>query len=118
MTTKIADLLQPAELAELEQAFRLETAHFTSGASDWNDDDWIESHMGLVTASHLWDAMWRFGIVLDDDCAKVRNLGDYWRPDGSLETGYYVPCDYDTKVSVISIDHPPTEDAAWDARPL
>jgi hypothetical protein len=114
----IADALSPATLDEIEQAFRLEVQRHISEA-DMDFEDEIESLMGFVTSSHLWDAMWRFGIILDDDAAKVSSLGNYWRDeDGRLDTRYYVPDDFDTQIPLVSVDCPPTVDVAWDAKPL
>lgn len=103
----IADSLAPEVLEQLGQAFRLELEDLEAVASGYrNLEDHIEDMMGFVTSSHLWDAMWRFGIVLDDDAAKVYNLGNYWRPDGSLEQGYYVPSDFDTTYQLIELSGP------------
>jgi hypothetical protein len=118
--TTIQDSLSPDQFEALAQVFDLdeEDFHWVEGGP-FIEDEWLEALMGFITSSHLWDAMWRFGIVLDDDAAKVVRLGSYWRPDGGLlDTRYYVPDDYDTTVSCIDIDHPPMEDAAWDARPV
>ncbi len=103
----IADSLSPRELADLAQSFGLETTIDDYIPQEFISDEWLESRMGMVTSDHLWDAMWRFGIVLDDDCAKVHTLGSLWRPDGKLETGYYVPTDYDVEIPLVSLDNPP-----------
>lgn len=67
-------------------------------------DDWITHFVGLVTGEHQWDVLWRFGLVLDDDTAAQRSCGDLWRPNGRIESSWYVPDDEDTP---ISIDNPP-----------
>jgi len=111
----IADSLGPEFLQELLDNNLLPSPDEV-GMMDINDDiidEFIHQAVGLVTAEHLWDALWRFGIILDDDAAKVINLGSFWRPEGTLDTRYYVPDDDDTE---ISIDHPPSEDVAWDAK--
>lgn len=93
----IADTLSPRELADLAQSFGLDTV-----ASDYEDhvfmsDEYLEHHHGVVTSEHIWDAMWRFGIVVDDDLS------------------YYVPDDYDTMVSTIVLDGPNRDRAMQEA---
>jgi hypothetical protein len=102
--TTVQDSLSPEILAELAQSFGLELQ-----ASDYITDgdliyDEIERMVGLTSGEYLWDAMWRFGIVVDDDVARQRSCGDLWRPDGHIASGYYVPDDYDTEVSLITLD--------------
>ena len=118
--SKIADSLSPAELDMVYKAFGLDLlddspAYYTE-ADLLKEVEW---EVGLVTGSHLWDAMWRFGIVIDNDTALVtESLAGYWNPEGSLRcrADYYVPNDYDTEVSLIDLDHPPMEDVAWDSK--
>jgi len=116
LNATLRDSLSPEQLAELAQSFGLdlEPSDYVAGA--FIEDEWLDKRMGYTTGSHLWDRAWRFGIVVDNDV--LPQLGDLWRPNGRLTSGYYVPCDYDTDVSVIDIDHPPLVDAAWDARPV
>jgi hypothetical protein len=111
----IADSLGPQFLKELSDANLLPSVS-EGDMTDIEDDifdDYIRQTVGLTTGEHLWDALWRFGIILDDDAAKVVNLGSFWRPERTLDTRYYVPDDLDTE---ISIDHPPSVDVAWDAK--
>ena len=77
-------------------------------------DDNIEYDYGLQP----WHKVWLFGLILEEDTAKVYRLGNYWRPEGTVANDYYIPDDYDTEYRTIDLDHPPTEDVAWDARPL
>ena len=107
LQSTIADCLGPQFLKELSDADIIPSP-LEEGMMDINT-----SPNGLVTGQHVWDALWRFGIILDDDAAKVVNLGSFWRPEGTLDTRYYVPDDDDTP---ISIDHPPSVDVAWDAK--
>ena len=44
-----------------------------------------------MSQSDIWDKLWRFGIIVDDDM------------------NYYMPSDYDTEVSFITLDTPPSE---------
>ena len=100
------DSLSPEELAALAQSFGLEDVEaidYCEGS--FIEDEYLERLMGYCTSQYLWDAMWRFGIVLDEDYARVQSLGNYWRPDGVFHRNtYYVPDDY---LSEISIDNPP-----------
>ena len=102
--TTIADSLAPEVLAELGSAFILDLMEIESTTDISEADDWIEQAMGFVTGGHLWDAMWRFGIVLDDDVAV--GLGQYWQPDGVWEQGYYVPSDVLSEYELIQLDGP------------
>lgn len=111
--TTIADALAPSELAELEQAFRLELAELETPTVSIDDE--CEALMGFVTSEYLWYSAWLFGVIVDDD---VTNLGCLWQPDGVIAFGYYVPDDYDTTFQVVTIDQPPTEAEAWDAKPV
>jgi len=112
----IADSLGPQFLRELSDA-NLLPSPVEDGVTDIEyiseADEYINQTVGLTTGEHLWDALWRFGIILDDDAAKVVNLGSFWRPERTLDSRYYVPDDEDTE---ISIDHPPKVDVAWDAK--
>ena len=116
------DMLDPTQLAELYKAFKAEALDFANagfGRSEANLLEEIEWLVGFTTGEHLWDAMWRFGIVVDNDTALVtESLAGYWNPEGSLRVraDYYVPNDYDTEVSLIDLDHPPMEDVAWDSK--
>ena len=103
----IADSLSPEILAELAQSYGLDIDALDYCDGAFIEDEYLEALMGFVTGEHLWDTAWRFGIVLDDDAARVSSLGNYWRPEGTIETGYYVPNDYDTEISLISLDNPP-----------
>ena len=66
--------------------------------------------------SSLWDNIEMFGIVLDDDLGYLESLKGFWvdqktgdrRATWWLDTGDF---------EEVSIFNPPTEDAAWDARP-
>jgi hypothetical protein len=90
MNATIQDSLSPVELAEIAQSFglELEASDYQQGA--FIEDEWLERMMGMVTSSHLWDAMWRFGIVLDDD----------------LADGYWMPTEFDTTYQLIQLDGP------------
>lgn len=95
----IQDSLSPEILAQLAQSFGLDLE-----ATDYFLDDfveeYIESRMGFVTGEHLWDALWRFGVIVDDD-------GEW-----------YIPDDEDTEIPLVSIDSPPKVAVAWDAKAL
>lgn len=108
MYATIADSLSPAELADLAQSFGLDmSAEDYMDSSSFITDEWLERYHGMVTSDHMWDAMWRFGIVLDND--RMERLTGYWvDPDtGSRHCGYYVPDDYDTTIPTVSLDSPP-----------
>lgn len=81
----VQDSLSPEILAQLAQSFGL-----SFEASDYVTDEfveeWIESRMGFVTGEHLWDALWRFGVIVDDD----------------LE--WYIPDDFDTSFQLVSVE--------------
>jgi len=72
----------------------------------------------LSGAEATWIDVWLFGIVVDNDTSQPINLGSYWNPDGKLNVkpAYYVPDDYDTEIPTVSVDAPPTVDAAWDSK--
>jgi hypothetical protein len=67
-------------------------------------EDEVERMVGFTTGEHLWDAMWRFGLVEDKDVVQQRNCGNLWRPDGRIANGYYVPDDDDTEVSLVTLE--------------
>lgn len=105
----IADSLSPEELMAFAQSFGLETEQ-SDYLPEFMTPEWLEQKLGFCTSDYLWDAMWRFGIVVDNDtklCAE--SLAGYWNPEGSLRSraGYYVPCDYDTTIQTVSLDNPP-----------
>lgn len=110
----IADSLNPAELDMIYKAFGIELSEaYTPSLTE--EIEWL---CGLVTAEHIWDAMWRFGIVIDNDTPLMaESLAGYWNPTGSLRTraDYYVPSDHLEEVSVFN---PPVSGASWDARPI
>lgn len=86
----IADSLSPLEIAELEQAFRLEIAEMAhDGYAVMTLTDEIETLMGFVTGEYLWYSAWLFGIVVDDDLS------------------YYVPSDHLVEVVLTGLDNPP-----------
>ena len=97
--TTIQDSLSPEFLAELAQSFGLDYSprdymtqgSFIEGIGYANDDttegyDEVEQLVGWTTGEHLWDALWRFGVVIDDDL------------------DWYIPDDYDTVVSLITLE--------------
>lgn len=83
--TTIQDSLSPEQLAALAQSFGLEimACEYTTEGEFLQDSE-VHDMMGMVTGEHLWDAVWRFGIVVDDDL------------------NWYMPDDYDTTVSLRS----------------
>lgn len=126
----IADSLSPAELDMIHKAFGLDILDQGYTPSLMEEVEWL---CGLTSGEHLWDAMWRFGIIIDGDTNLVtESLNGFWNPDGSLRTRarYYVPDDYDTEIPTIqlnrsriedpmvSLDSPPIDGAAWDARSI
>lgn len=90
----VQDSLSPEALAEIAQSFGLDlqpSDYVTE--EEFITEEWLQAKLGMVTSSHLWDAMWLFGIVVDDDLS------------------YYVPDDFDTTVSIIDLEaSPPEED--------
>jgi hypothetical protein len=90
MNATIQDSLSPEQLAEVAQSFGLdlEASDYIEGA--FIEDEWLESRMGFVTGEHLWDAMWRFGIVLDED----------------LADGYWMPTEFDTTYQLLELNGP------------
>lgn len=112
----IADSLSPAELDMIYKAFGLEAADIGRTPSLMEE---IERLVGLTTSTHLWKAMWLFGIIVDDDTMEsAESLKGYWNPTGSINNraGYYVPDDYDTEIPLVSLDSPPISGAAWDSK--
>ena len=73
----------------------------------------------LSEAERIWEMLWLYGIIIDDDL-KTERLAGYWNPEGSLisRADYYVPDDEDTEYPIISLDQPPMEAVAWDAKAL
>ena len=104
--TSVADSLAPEELRALEQAFRLEIEEQQCAN---NPDTYIESLLGFVSSAYLWDRMWRFGIVVDNDIPRLESLQGFWvdQDSGSRRADYYVPSDYDITIPLVSIDCPP-----------
>ncbi len=89
--TSIADSLAPEVLEQLGTAFRQSLdeveAIVTSGYNDIEDT--VEQWLGFTTGEYLWDTLWRFGIIVDDDLS------------------WYVPDDFDTTIPLVSLDTPP-----------
>jgi hypothetical protein len=115
--SSIADSLSPAELDMVTKAFGFGVLEESSWTPSLMEE--IEWLVGLTTGQHLWDAMWRFGIVIDNDTMEsAESLTGYWNPEGSIHNraGYYVPCDYDTEIPMVSLDTPPINGAAWDSK--
>jgi len=73
----------------------------------------------LSEAERIWIELWRYGVIIDDD-QNLASLGSYWNPEGSLRVKptYYVPDDWDTEIPTVSVDQPPREAVAWDAKPV
>jgi len=112
----LADSLSPAELDMIYKAFGLDMADIGYTPSLMEEIEWL---VGFTTSEHLWDAMWRFGIVIDNDTPlQAESLTGYWNPEGSLRVraAYYVPDDYDTEIPLVSLDLPPISGAAWDSK--
>ena len=67
--------------------------------------------------SSLWDDLEMFGIVLLEDNG-LESLKGFWvdQDTGRRNADYYIPSGY-IDIDTISVDNPPTVDAAWDARP-
>ncbi len=81
----LGDFIGPETLAELGLS---ETAEPV--LSDRGNDREIEHMMGTDMSQYqCWKQLWLYGIVVDDDM------------------NYYIPDDYDTTVSLISLDNPP-----------
>ena len=101
----IADSLSPIELATIAQSFGLDMQ-----PSDYVTvepvfcEDWIDRMMGYCTSEYLWDTLWRFGIVVDNDCPMQGLYGFYKNPDDPWDGSYYIPDDYDTEIPLVSLD--------------
>jgi hypothetical protein len=108
MMTQFADAIGPEMLKELQ-------ATFGSDVVIPPHSDEVRECGGYTTGEYLWDTLWRFGIVVDNDVASQRSCGDLWRPDGRIANGYYVPDDEDTSIEVYSIDNPPPK-VDWSAK--
>ena len=81
--TTIQDSLSPENLAAIAQSFGLSLdASDYSPKGEFLQDNEVHDMMGMVTGAHIWDALWRFGVVVDDDL------------------NWYMPDDYDTTVSL------------------
>lgn len=109
--TQLADFVGPETVKEMIRAFGSDVV-IPQPVEDGVED--ISSPVGLVTGEHIWDMLWRFGIVVDNDVQRQRSCGDLWRPDGRIANGYYIPDDEDTEYPCYSIDSPPPK-VAWDA---
>ena len=112
--TTIADSLAPEVLEMITDEFLMELDDYVATTfGGWDCDDTLSEWLGYRTGASLWDAMWRFGIIVDDD---ITNLGCLWQPNGVIANGYYVPDDDDTSVPLVTIDQPPSVAVAWDAK--
>jgi len=102
----IADSLSPRDLADLAQSFGLDVSPLDYVEGEFLSDEYLERYLGTVTSQHLWEAAWRFGIVVDNDAPMTGLYGYYHPEDDSYPGSYYVPDDFDTMVSVITLDGP------------
>lgn len=85
-TVTIGDFVGPEFLAELGRDF------IPNSGTEFLDWEQAEHIMGAsMSQSDIWDRLWRFGIIVDDDL------------------NYYVPDDFDTEIPTVSIDSPPKE---------
>ena len=107
MMTTLADYVGPEFRMDMIRAFGSDAVIPASpeGAAgyDVDDDMYIASHLGHTTGQYLWHKAWLFGLVLDSDVQAQRSCGDLWRPNGHIESAYYIPDDYDTEIELCSI---------------
>jgi len=109
----IADSLSPIALAEIAQSFGLDMEPEDYMSDEvFITDEYLERNHGMVTSDHHWDQAWRFGIVVDNDCPMQGLFGFYKNPDDPWDGSYYVPCDYDVEIPLVSLDNPPREYAS------
>ena len=106
MMTQLAEFLGPNFKEELIRAFGssiLSPSPVEDGVMDDDEDTrYINAHVGYTTSEYLWDRAWRFGLVLDVDVQAQRSCGDLWRPNGRIETAFYIPDDHDTEVPLVA----------------
>ena len=100
----IADSLSPMELANIAQSFGLDAEPLDYVDGEFLTDEYLERELGYCTSAYLWDAAWRFGIVVDNDCPMQGLFGFYKNPDDPWDGSYYVPCDHDTTVQLIELE--------------
>ena len=80
-TVTIGDFVGPEFLQALS-IIEDDVAHLPEFLSE----EQLEHTMGTaMSQSQIWDRLWRFGIIVDDDMA------------------YYMPSDYDTEVSLMEL---------------
>jgi hypothetical protein len=84
----IADSLAPEVLEQLGATFLEGIDEYMGPAKGWDCSEYIEQTIGLVTGEHIWDALWRFGVVVDDDLS------------------WYMPSDHDVVYNIITLDGP------------
>ena len=84
---------------------------------------WPEPDLPELTfwdGSSLWDDMEMFGYEVTDH--SLESLSGFWRDPvtGSTHSEYYVPTSEEVEVELltVSIDHPPSYEVAWDAKPI
>ncbi len=108
MMATLADYVGPEFKADLIRAFGsdvfIPNPVEDGGWEDTEDTDYIASHFGWTTGQYLWYTAWLFGLVLDADVQAQRSCGDLWRPNGRIESAYYIPDDYDTPLELCSMD--------------
>ncbi len=98
--TTIADCLAPEVLAQLGQTFCEGLEEFIDPIQGWDCGDWIESRMGFTTSEHLWDALWRFGVIVDEGTLTESTIDN---PKGIAGLGWYMPSDHDITVQLIEL---------------
>ena len=107
MMTTLADYVGPEFRMDMLRAFGSDVFIPSSPErADGYDDDvtYIDAIIGCVTGQYLWHKAWLYGLVLDADVQSQRGCGDLWRPNGRIETAYYVPDDYDTPLELCSME--------------
>lgn len=71
-------------------------------------------------AGGIWDDLWMFGYEVTDH--QLESLTGFWKDpqSGNSHSEYWVPSEKELTIELrsISIDHPPSEDVAWDAAPV
>lgn len=104
----IQDSLSPEQLALVADQFGLDLTESDYVDGAFVEDEWLEQKMGYVSSQYLWHSAWLYGIVVDND-APFTDLYGFYHPEDDRPRGYYVPDDFDTEVSILSIDTPLSE---------
>ena len=79
------------------------------------DNEVVEGSPMTYWDESLWDSIEMFGLVLMDK--NLESLKGFWidQETGDSRSDYWIPDGEESEIP--TIDHPPSVDVAWDARP-